>query len=220
MDIIELLGGKDEKSSPFDDYVPVIQSRDGRSTTIYLTEAISYPSEYNKACLSLESAVPGDNIIIKINNGGGSIDSAFQIIDAMKRCKGHIKVEISGSACSAATVITMYAHELYVADFASFMIHNYSTGMAGKGHELKSYQEHTDRELNAAFRTIYKGFLTDKEMTQVINGKDIWMGKDEVLARWNTKQCKIDTPSDLPITTKNVPSTPAVRRGRPRKSEV
>lgn len=208
MDILELLGGhEDEKHSPFDDYVPVIQSKDGRSTTIYLTEAISYPSEYNKSCLALESAVPGDNITIKINNGGGSIDSAFQFIDAMKRCKGHIKVEISGSACSAATVITMYAHELYVADFTSFMIHNYSTGMAGKGHELKSYQEHTDKELNSAFRTIYKGFLTDKEMTQVINGKDIWMGKDEVLSRWVNKQ----NPSDAQ------PETP-IRRGRPKRT--
>ena len=57
-------------------------------------------------------------------------------------------------------------------------------------------------------------------MTQVINGKDIWMGKDEVLTRWNTKQYKIETPSDLTIPFKNVPSTPVVRRGRPRKSEV
>lgn len=58
MDLIEILKGLDDKSSkPIHDYVPIIQSRDGRLTTIYLTEEISVPSEYNKACLTLESAV-------------------------------------------------------------------------------------------------------------------------------------------------------------------
>lgn len=208
MDLIEILKGLDDKSSnPFDDYVPIIQSRDGRQTTIYLTEEISVPSEYNKACLTLESAVEGDKITIKINNGGGAVSSAFQIIDAMKRSKAHIRVEISGYACSAATIISMFAHELYVADFTSFMVHNYSTGMVGKGHELKAYQEHTDRELNAAFRTIYRGFLSDKEMSSVIAGTDIWMGKDEVLTRWSNKLNTADASIGEPLG----------RRGRPRK---
>lgn len=131
MAIIELIPRESDKNSPFDDYVPVIQSADGRLTTIYLTEPISYPSEYNKACLALENAVEGDKIVLKINNVGGSIDSAFQLIDAMKKSKGRIIVEICGTVCSAATVITMYADEIVVADFTSFMIHNYSTGMAG-----------------------------------------------------------------------------------------
>lgn len=54
-------------------------------------------------------------------------------------------------------------------------------------------------------------------MTQVINGKDIWMGKDEVLARWFNKTIK---PVQETIPYIPSESTPVVRRGRPRKSEV
>jgi hypothetical protein len=47
--------------------------------------------------------------------------------------------------------------------------------------------EFTDTQLNAAFTTIYGGFLTPHEMELVIAGKDIWMGKEEVLARWKAR---------------------------------
>ena len=65
------------------------------------------------------------------------------------------------------------------------MIHNYSTGMQGKGHELKAYQTFTDKELNRAFKDIYRDFLTPKEMTEVIEGRDIWLNEDEVMKRWS-----------------------------------
>ena len=201
------------KHSPFDDYVPVIRSADGRKTTVYLTDEIADPSDYNQMCHILLDSVPGDIVTIKINNFGGRIDSGFQIIDAIKRTKATVNIELSGSVCSVATVITMFAHNLYIADYTSFMIHNYSSGARGKGHELKAYQEHTDRELNYAFREIYSGFLTTKEMTDVINGKDIWMGKAEILARWINKTNPV-----AQVAETTTPSKPL--RGRPRKSEV
>ena len=210
MDLIELINGND-KNSPFDDYVPVIQSKDGRDTTVYLTDSITYPSEYNKLCYVLDSARSGDTVTIHINNGGGHIDSAFQIINSMKNSKAHIIGKLSGTVASASTVISLHCHELVVADYTAFMIHNYSGGVVGKGHEIKAHQEFIDRELNTAFRAIYAGFLTEKEMTQVINGRDIWIGKDEVLTRWERKQVGPIglEPSD------SVGTFPTKRRGRP-----
>ena len=77
-----------------------------------------------------------------------------------------------------------------------------------KGHEIKAQQDFTDKELNVAFRAIYSGFLTDREMTQVIDGRDIWLGKAEVLSRWESKT------TGTVITVKE--STPqTTRRGRP-----
>ena len=209
MNLIELLTG-DDKTSPFDDYVPVIQSKDGRTTDIYLTDNISYPSEYNKMCYVLDTARTGDVVTIHINNGGGSIDSAFQIINSMKNSKAHIIGKLSGTVASASTVISLYCHELIVADFTAFMIHNYSGGVVGKGHEIKAQQDFVDRELNTAFRSIYSGFLTEKEMSQVINGRDIWIGKDEILSRWHNK---FATPEPIDPTLDFQPRPK--RRGRP-----
>lgn len=209
MDLFEILQGSDDKNSPFDDYVPIIQSKDGRTTTVYLTDGISYPSEYNKLCYILDHAKPGDTVTLHINNGGGHIDSAFQIINSMKHSKAHIIGKLSGTVASASTVISLCCHELIVADYTAFMIHNYSGHVAGKGNEIKAQQDFVDRELNVAFKEIYSGFLTDREMTQVIDGRDIWLGKSEVLSRWNSKI------TGTVITSKEA-STPSIsRRGRP-----
>ena len=130
MKLTDLIVDKDS-NSPFEDYVPVIQSQDGRETFVYLTDYISSPSEYNKMCYVLDIAKPGDVVTIHINNGGGSTDSAFQIINSMKNSKAHIIGKLSGTVASASTVISLYCHELIVADFTSFMIHNYSGGVVG-----------------------------------------------------------------------------------------
>lgn len=79
-----------------------------------------------------------------------------------------------------------------------------------KGHEIKAQQDFVDRELNIAFRTIYSGFLTEKEMSQVINGRDIWIGKDEILSRWERK---FSTPEPVDPTLDFQPRPK--RRGRP-----
>jgi len=69
------------------------------------------------------------------------------------------------------------------------MIHNYSSsGMQGKGHEMKARQQFIDRQLNRAFRDYYIGFLTEEEMSDIIEGKDIWLDHEEVSERWALKK--------------------------------
>lgn len=57
-----------------------------------------------------------------------------------------------------------------------------------KGHEMKAQQAFTDKELGRLFNAIYSDFLTDKEIESIIDGKDLWMGSEEVTERWNRKQ--------------------------------
>ena len=53
-----------------------------------------------------------------------------------------------------------------------------------KGHEMKAHQEFVDKNLNNAFTDYYGGFLTIQEIENVIDGKDLWLGKEEVDRRW------------------------------------
>ena len=64
------------------------------------------------------------------------------------------------------------------------MIHNYSSGIQGKGHEMKARQTFIDNELNKSFERYYLGFLSEEEITDVIEGKDIWLNSQEVMQRW------------------------------------
>jgi ATP-dependent protease ClpP protease subunit len=95
---------------------------------------------------------------------------------------------LSGTVASIATIIALACDSIEVADYIQFMIHNYSSGASGKGHEMKAQMDFTDAELNKAFSEIYAGFLTNHEMELVIAGKDLWMGKSELLSRYAARE--------------------------------
>ena len=207
MDLSDLL--KPKTNSIWEKYVPILTSKN--NTTAYLTDTIEAPSEYNELCHLLKTASPAEVFTLVLNTPGGYIDSAIMIVDAIKASKAKVIAEISGTVASAGTVITLACDEVRIADHTGFMIHNYSASFgSSKGHELKAYQEFTDKTLNEAFRSFYKNFLTEKEMDAVIDGKDLWMNKAEVEARlagtWNKK---------VHVEADN--STPPTKRVRPRK---
>jgi ATP-dependent protease ClpP protease subunit len=181
-----LPGSEPQKHSVWDNYVPILQSN--RHTDIYLTDAIEAPSEYNQLCNILSTSHTGDTVTLHINNTGGYVDSGFMIIDAIKNSKAKVTAKLSGTVASVATIIALACETIIMADYIQFMIHNYSGGAQGKGHEMKSQMDFTDSELNKAFSIIYGGFLTDREMELVIAGKDYWIGKDEVISRLKARK--------------------------------
>lgn len=172
-------------TSIWDKVVPIVTTR--FHTDAYILDQIEEPTLYSELCHKLRISEKGDTFTIHLNTPGGMIDSTMMIIDAIKSSKAKVTAKLSGTVASAGTILALACDNLEVADHTAFMIHNYSGGGHGKGHELKAMQEFRDASLKNAFETFYRGFLTDKEMTDVIDGKDLWMGKDEVLKRWSYK---------------------------------
>ena len=193
----------------WDRMVPVITTK--HHTDAYITDVIEEPSLYNELCNKLLTASPAETFTIHLNTPGGQLDSAFMLVDAIKSSQARTTARLTGTVASAGTIITMACDDIYIAPHTSFMIHNYSAGSFGKGHELKSRQEHNDKSITEAFKTFYTGFLTDKEMKEVIDGKDMWMTPDEVLFRWQRKQSY----SEQQELAK--PTSTTTRRGRPKK---
>jgi ATP-dependent protease ClpP protease subunit len=173
------------KHSVFDNYVPIIQT--GRSYDVYITDEIAEPSEYSELIHLLRNAYESDIFTLHINTPGGILDSALSLIAAINDSKAHITASISGTVASAGTIIALACDDLLVANYCNWMSHNYSGGLSGKGHEMKAYQTFVDKELNIAFHEIHKGFFTVKEIDEMIDGKDHWMGKAEILTRWSNK---------------------------------
>ena len=198
----------------WDWYVPIITTKN--VTHAYLTEVIEDPSYYNELCYILETSTPNETIYLHLNTPGGGLDSAFMVIDAIKSAKATVTGKLAGSVCSAGTLIAMACDDIEVADHTAFMIHNYSGGLVGKGHEMKSRQEFIDASLNEAFRSFYSGFLTEDEMTEIIDGKDYWMDKSEVLARWAARKAFLAGKPSPRITDEDSLVKPKTR-GRTRK---
>ena len=165
--------------------VPIVANKN--EIKAYITGSIDEPIYYNELCYFLQTADENTEVTLYINTPGGIIDSAFMIADAISKSKAKVTGYLSGTVASAGTLISMACDDIIVTNHLSFMIHNYSGGISGKGHEMKSRQKFTDDHLNEAFTSFYLGFLTQNEMERVIEGTDLWMGSEEVIERWNNR---------------------------------
>lgn len=178
---------------PFNEDLPILISEKDKLLTIYMTEIITSPSEYNKMCHTLESLEPDWKVKMILNTPGGYASSAFSILDSMGKCKCPIHGVVTGSVASAGTIIAMGCDTIEVADFTDFMIHNYSHGANGSGSKVKEYVNFTDLEFTKAARTIYEGFLTSEELESIsLDDKEIWLNKDQVLERWAKKKFRLN----------------------------
>lgn len=81
-----------------------------------------------------------------INSHGGTLASAYSIIDSIENSKIPVKTSGLGEIKSAALMIFMTGAKGHrcITDSTSIMSHQYNYGMEGKHHELKAMQKEYD----------------------------------------------------------------------------
>lgn len=149
----------------------------------YISLNIDEPDKYIDMIHKIKHAGPGEEVYIYLNNGGGRLDTAVQIINAMKMSQAKIVTVIEAEAHSASTMIFLCGDEFIVHDNCSMMFHNFSGGMYGKGNEMKLQMDATIKWFNKLAKDIYFPFLSQVEIDNLIDGKDIWMDSDEIRKR-------------------------------------
>lgn len=86
--------------------------------SVFLDEDIAEPSEYRELISLLLSATELDTIDLIINNGGGRLDAARAVIEAIKNSSAVVKATIVGECHSAASMIALSCPEIVVLDSA------------------------------------------------------------------------------------------------------
>lgn len=150
---------------------------------IYLSEGIDDPEKYVEMIHRIKNANQGEVIYIYLNTPGGRLDTAIQIINAMRVSQAKIVTVVEAEAHSAGTMIFLCGDEFIVHDNCSMMFHNFSGGSRGKGNEMKLQIDATVRWFNKLAKDIYYPFLTHDEIDNMIDGKDIWMESEEIRKR-------------------------------------
>ena len=187
MEIFELGAELPKKTeSIWEDHVPI--AKNGREIDVYIMTEIVNPIEYSELCHLLRNANSKEVIRIHINTPGGRLDSATMIIDAITESDAYIIGVLSGSVASAGTMIALACDELECSSYLEFMIHYFSGGTGGKGNEIKAHSNFIDKHMPMIFKKMYAGFLSDKEIEDMIEGKDVWLNGDEVLERFETSK--------------------------------
>jgi ATP-dependent protease ClpP protease subunit len=186
-----------EPTRVWDLYVPVVvrgkfttglnYCPDRKYVNIYITDTIVEPHLYNELQYTLSQCNEGDDVKMHINTPGGDLDTTIAVMDSMKKCKANITGYITGTVGSAGTMIAMCCTSIEVSDHSSFMVHTYSTIIQGKGNEVKAQQDFSDVATDRLIRDVYKDFMTPEELTLLIEGKDYWFNKEQLLTRWENK---------------------------------
>lgn len=187
MEELELVLFKEEKEeiqSEWNKDVPIVAK--GKVVTVFLNDEIYEPGVYNELCYTLENT-KADSVRLHLNNIGGNFYGMLSIIASMKKCNCEITGVISGYVASAATMIALQCDKLEVADYTSWLTHYYSGESGGKGNEIKARHDFESIEIPKVFKELHKDFLTPTEITRVIDGKDMWFNKDQILERFARK---------------------------------
>lgn len=150
---------------------------------VFIDDDITSPSDYRDAIYCLATCSENDAVNLLVNSSGGRTDSIWQIIEAMKGCRGDVSVTVIGAAYSAASMLACMAPECYIAESAEFMLHTAHYGSIGTVPNVKGQTDFATRQINKLLDKAYKGFLTDKELEELKNGKEYWFDADEAIKR-------------------------------------
>ncbi len=150
---------------------------------VFIDDDIVSPSNYRDVIHCLATCGENDSVNLLVNSSGGRTDSIWQIIEAMKGCRGDVSVTVIGAAYSAASMLACMAPECYIADSAEFMLHTAHYGSIGTVPNVKGQTDFATRQINKLLDQAYKGFLTDKELDELKNGKEFWFDADEAIKR-------------------------------------
>ena len=146
----------------------------------YLVDDIGEASDYIELCDVLRSASPNDEILIRINSGGGSLATANMIVNAIRESQAHVHGFIESTCASAATLIYLACHSYSLSEDADMMVHTSSSMYGGKEHEQHSYVTFSRKKIHKMVRDRYAGFLTEKEIENVLNGQDYYFDSEEI----------------------------------------
>ena len=154
---------------------------------LWLIDEIGEAKNFLKWYDILQSASEDDLVIIHINCWGGDVMTAVQLITQIKTCQANVVCQIESACCSAATMIALACDGLICYKHGYMMIHTSSGFTFGKQSDIKKEEEFYNKWLETFFNETYKHFLTKKEIDSILDGHDMWLVADDVVARFKKR---------------------------------
>lgn len=151
---------------------------------LWLIDDVGEAKLYLKWFDILQSATENDLVVIHINSYGGDVMTTVQLITQIKTCEAQVVCQIESACCSAATMVALACDGLLCYPHGYMMIHTSSGYTFGKQSDIRRQEDFYNDWLDTFFNEVYKDFLSKKEIEDVLNGKDMWLTSEEVMARF------------------------------------
>lgn len=155
---------------------------------IMFDRQIDHANEWQEELYVLRQAGESDVCNIHINTCGGAVStiSAFQNIKKSSEAHFHGILEGIGYSAGSAFFLMCDTHE--VGDFAEMMIHTSQGGFGGSSQGQEASGAQMARSARKLVSVVYKDFLTDEEMEDVLKGMEIWLDSDQIRERLTNRE--------------------------------
>lgn len=150
---------------------------------IEINDGIYNVGQFSTAIMVLENATPDDDVEIHLQAPGGCVNSTDAFIHALRKCRANVHMVATGGCHSAITHILLEADTLELSSGFNACLHCGSDGAYGNVNEYRIKAKFDEAFRDKQFRETYEGFLSDKEMTDMLNGIDIWLNGEQWMER-------------------------------------
>ena len=143
-------------------------------------ERYNIPASYPKKVKSLLAEADGDDVEININSGGGDVFAGFEIYSEILKYKGNVRINVTGLAASAASVI-MCAGECFISPVGTVMVHCSACCARGNHNDL----EKTAETLKTIDESIANAYIAktgmDREKAIAMMEDTTWLTADRAV---------------------------------------
>lgn len=147
------------------------------------------PAYYRHVVQAISNLEEGDKVEFIMNSRGGRLDGLVAILGALDRTLATSCAIISGKCHSAASILALKCDSIAVSNYAEMLCHYVTYGSVGPAVHVKKEVEHIEKTSEKLFRSAYKYFLTEEEITNCIeNDLQIWLDATQITERLQRRQ--------------------------------
>jgi ATP-dependent protease ClpP protease subunit len=156
--------------------------------TVPIDGSFKEPVYYRGVIQMLMNAGEQDVAAFLINSPGGQLSGLLSLLEGLNMTEAHTVALLVGSVSSAASMFALHCDEVYVGENSTMLCHNVSYGTGGKGSDVLAHVKHISSTANKLLRRTYKNFLTEQEINDMIDGKEIYLESDEIVERLKQRE--------------------------------
>lgn len=155
--------------------------------TVPIDKEVRDPSYYRLVANKISELSEGDVIEFRIHSPGGQLAGLVTLLHAVRTTEADTVAVVEGDAYSAASLLALACDVVIVGPYANFLCHSASLGTRGKATDVLSQVTHTKDYAEKIFRECYEYFLTEKEIEDVLAGKEMYLDYKQINERLERK---------------------------------
>jgi ATP-dependent protease ClpP protease subunit len=172
----------DELIEPHGSYTEYTQSYS--KIVVDIDEEVKSAKYYRHICNKIRELGETDEVEFNINSNGGDLHGLISLLDAINLTNANVTAYCKGSCDSAASLLALSCHDIVVSPYCTMLVHFAEMGIQpDRMYELRNQLDHYNELCKRVFVDVYQGFLTDAEIEDVINGKQMWLQSEEIIER-------------------------------------